>query len=74
MSEVRFSDAAQSDLLDIVVFIARDNPLVAENWLAAGFRRSRLPKRICRGVRDLFSAHAERRRNCSGCAWKVLGS
>ena len=35
MSEVRFSAAAQSDLLDIVVFIARDNPRAAEDWLAA---------------------------------------
>lgn len=34
MSEVRFSAAAQSDLLDIVVFIARDNPCAAEDWLA----------------------------------------
>jgi toxin ParE1/3/4 len=42
MSEVRFSDAAQSDLLDIVVFIARDNPLAAENWLAAIEERCRL--------------------------------
>jgi plasmid stabilization system protein ParE len=31
MSEVRFSDAAPSDLLDIVVFIARDNPRAAED-------------------------------------------
>ena len=35
MSEVRFSAAAQSDLLDIVVFIASDNPRAAEDWLAA---------------------------------------
>jgi plasmid stabilization system protein ParE len=37
MSEVRFSAAAQSDLLDIVVFIAWDNPHAAENWLAASY-------------------------------------
>ena len=42
MSEVRFSDAAQSDLLDIVVFIARDNPRAAEDWLAAIEERCRL--------------------------------
>ena len=35
MSEVRFSAAAQSDLLDIVVFIARDNPRAAQDWLVA---------------------------------------
>ncbi len=35
MSEVRFSAAAESDLLDIVVFIARDNPRAAREWLAA---------------------------------------
>jgi plasmid stabilization system protein ParE len=42
MSEVRFSTAAQSDLLDIVVFIARDNPRAAEDWLAAIEERCRL--------------------------------
>jgi len=42
MSAVRFSAAAQSDLLDIAVFIARDNPHAAENWLAAIEERCRL--------------------------------
>lgn len=35
MSEVRFSAAAESDLLDIIDFIARDNPRAAREWLAA---------------------------------------
>ena len=41
MIEVRFSAAARSDMLDIVVFIARDNPRAAEDWLAAIEERCR---------------------------------
>ena len=42
MSEVRFSAAAESDLLDIVDFIARDNPRAAREWLAAVRERCQL--------------------------------
>lgn len=35
MSEIRFSAAAPSDLLDIVVFIARDNLRVGQDWVDA---------------------------------------
>lgn len=41
MIEVRFSAAARSDMLDIVVFIVRDNPRAAEDWLAAIEERCR---------------------------------
>lgn len=42
MSGVRFSAAAESDLLDIVDFIARDNPRAAREWLAAVRERCQL--------------------------------
>jgi toxin ParE1/3/4 len=42
MIEVRFSAAARSDMLDIVVFIARDNPRAAEDWLTAIEERCRV--------------------------------
>ena len=42
MREVGFSAAAQSDLLNIVAFIARDNPRAAEDWLAASEERCQL--------------------------------
>lgn len=84
MIEGRFSAAARSDMLDIVVFIARDNPRAAEDWLAAIEERCRVLAghpltgelrpgfgvADCRGICDLFSAHSERCQNCSGCAWK----
>lgn len=42
MSEARFSAAAESDLLDIVDFIARDNLPAAREWLAAIRERCQL--------------------------------
>jgi toxin ParE1/3/4 len=42
MSKVRLSAAAESDLLDIVDFIARDNPRAAKEWLAAVRERCEL--------------------------------
>lgn len=35
MSQARFSANAETDLLDIAAFIARDNPIAAREWLAA---------------------------------------
>lgn len=42
MNEARFSAASESDLLDIVEFIARDNPRAAREWLAAVQERCQL--------------------------------
>ena len=42
MSEARFSENAEADLLDIAEFIARDNPIAAREWVDAVRQRCHL--------------------------------
>ena len=42
MSEATFSQDAEADLLDIVEFIARDNPIAAREWVDAVRQRCHL--------------------------------
>jgi len=42
MSEARFSQDAEADLLDIAEFIARDNPIAAREWVDAVRQRCHL--------------------------------
>ena len=42
MSEAKFSEEAEADLLDIAEFIARDNPIAAREWVDAVRQRCHL--------------------------------
>ena len=51
MSRLRWTLRAQSDLLEIARFIARDNPDAARRWVAMLRKRARAAARMPRAVR-----------------------
>ena len=51
MSRVRWTLRAQSDLLEIARFIARDNPEAARRWVAMLRKRARAAARMPRAGR-----------------------